>query len=62
MARIPVDATPDVKESIRQLWEELDKLRSTTVDFHGVRLSGVGYPVQPTDAATKEYVDKKAGG
>lgn len=62
MARIPVDATPDVKESFRQLWEEMDKLRGTTVDFRGVRLSGVGNPVQPTDAATKEYVDKKVGG
>lgn len=59
MARIPVDATPDVKESFRQLWEELDKLRGTTVDFRGVRLSGVGFPIQPTDAATKEYVDNK---
>lgn len=62
MARIPVDATPDVKESIRLLWEEIDRLRGTTVDFRGVRLGGVGYPVQPTDAATKEYVDKKVGG
>lgn len=62
MARIPVDATPDVKESIRLIWEELDKLRNTTIDFKGVRLSGVGYPVSPTDAATKEYVDEKVGG
>jgi len=59
LARIPVDATPDVKESFRQLWEEMDKLRATTVDFHGVRLSSVGYPVQPTDAATRGYADDR---
>ena len=57
MARIPNDATPEVQACFRQIWEAIDSLTNTRVDFKGVVLGGVGRPIQADDAANKQYVD-----
>ena len=55
--RIPASASPEIQASFREVWEALDRLGGLQTNFKGVPLSNVGSPVQPFDAATKEYVD-----
>lgn len=59
MARIPPDASPAVQEAFRLVWAELEKSKALMTDFSRRRLSNVGDPTQPFDAATKDYVDAR---
>lgn len=55
--RIPKDATPATQNSIRDLWEAIDRLNQQDLQMQGRKIRGVGVPTASGDAATKEYVD-----
>lgn len=52
--KIPLTATPEVQESIRLIWVELERLNGkNNVDFHGKRIINAGDSVDPGDYVTK---------
>lgn len=57
--KIPATAPPEVQEAFREVWDALDRIQGLNTDFKGVRISNVGSPTQPFDAATKAYVDER---
>jgi len=57
--KIPTTASPEVQEAFREVWDRLDRITGLQTDFKGVALQNIGSPVQPFDAATKDYVDER---
>jgi hypothetical protein len=51
--RIPQDATPDVRQAIREVWEELDRLLTKNIDLRGRRLMNAGPSVDARDYVTR---------
>lgn len=60
MSRIPVNATVEIQEAFRELFEELDRLRGVgtgNVSLQGQRVTGSGKPIQPGDLVNKQHLD-----
>ncbi len=56
--RIPQGASPEIQQVIRDLWTEIDKLRSPVVQLNGRRIRGAADAVDPTDYTTLQQVKK----
>ena len=59
MSRVPAGANPEIRQSLREVWAEIDKLTRQNVDLHGRRLINCGRGLYARDYVTKAQLDEK---
>lgn len=59
--RVPLDATRDVQEGFRQVWQALNRLSTDNIDLSGRRIINAGTAVSPGDYVTQSQADRDYG-
>ena len=56
--KIPANANQDVQTSFREVWQELNRLKSGQTNLSGNRISNVGAPVDSFDVVRKVDIEQ----